>query len=134
MNRFLLAGVVVAILTVSSYVATAAWKGRRPDLNDGIIVFLAAVSVPGAVRLVGFALTEQFARILAATSADVLWSLSSEDAVFVVIGGITLGWVSVQTIWENFAKLWKTSQPISSDTTDLPSQNRTPPLIDRNPK
>jgi hypothetical protein len=120
-NRILYIGVISAILTVTTYVVTAVWKGKRPDLTDGIIVFLGAVSALGAIRLVGFALTAQFAKVVAATSGDVLWSLSPEDAVFVVIGAITLGWVSVQTIWENFAKLWKTSPPAPSSTTGLPT-------------
>jgi hypothetical protein len=49
-NRFLLIGVITAILTVSAYVVTAPWKGKRPEFNDGVIVFLGAVSVLGVRR------------------------------------------------------------------------------------
>lgn len=107
MNLLLLAGLVIAILAVAVYVGMAAKKNKRPELVDGIVVFIGAVSVLGAIRLIGFVVTGQFAKIASTHQNDSLWSLSSEDAVFVVIGGIALAWVSIQTIWESFAKVTK---------------------------
>src|SRR5581483_8039945 len=107
MNRLLLAGLVFAILTVMVYVGVAVRNRRRPELADGILVFIGAVSVFGAIRLIGFALTGQFAKIVSQSSDNSWWILSSEDAVFIVIGGLALAWVSVQTIWDTFAKLSK---------------------------
>jgi hypothetical protein len=106
-NFLLLAGLIIALLAVAVYVGVAAHKNKRPELVDGIVVFVGAVSVLGAIRLIGFVFTEQFAKIASKPHDGSLWSLSSEDAVFVVIGGIALAWVSVQTIWESFAKIKK---------------------------
>jgi hypothetical protein len=106
-NLLLLTGLVIALLTVVVYVATAAKKSKRPELVDGIIVFIGAVSVLGAIRLIGFVVTGHFTKIASMQHDDGLWSLSPEDAVFVVIGGVALAWVSVQTIWESFAKISK---------------------------
>ncbi|HKI03090.1 MAG TPA: hypothetical protein VKK31_14030 [Thermoanaerobaculia bacterium] len=107
MNLLLLAGLVIALLAVIVYVSVAAQKNKRPELVDGIVVFVGAVSVLGAIRLIGFVFTGQFAQVTSAPHNGSLWSLSSEDAVFVVIGGIALAWVSVQTIWESFTKVIK---------------------------
>lgn len=107
MNILLLAGIVFAILLVLAYVATAAKKDKKPELVDGIVVFVGAVSVLGAVRLAGFVIAGDFAKIASTNHSANIWALSSEDAVFIVIGGLALGWVSIQTIMESFAKLSK---------------------------
>lgn len=107
MNRLLVAGIVLAILAVISYVATAARNGKRPELVDAIVIFTGAVSVLGAIRLIGFVFTEQFETIVKNNHGHSLWSLGAEDAVLVIIGGIALAWVSAQTMIESFAKIRK---------------------------
>ncbi len=107
MNPLLLTGLVIALVAVGAYVATAAVKKKKPELVDGIVVFVGAVSIAGAVRLIGFVFTEQFTKIASMSHSSSWWSLSLEDAVFLVIGGIALAWVSVQTIWDSFTKVAK---------------------------
>jgi hypothetical protein len=117
MNRLFFAGLIVAILSVGAYVIVAVRNKNKPELADGIVVFIGAVSVFGALRLVGCALTGQFSKLASLNYDYSLWSLSSEDAVFVVIGGIALAWVSVQTMWESFAKVRKSARNTSTNQT-----------------
>lgn len=105
MNRLLLAGLGLAICAVFIYIVTAARNGKKPELVDAIVVFIGAVSVFGAIRLIGFVFTDQFGAIVQTNHAHSLWSLGAEDAVLVVIGGIALVWVSAQTMIESFAKV-----------------------------
>lgn len=107
MNTLLLIGLVLATVCVFAYVIVAAKKGKKPELVDGIIVFVGAVSVVGAVRLAGFVFTGEFSKVATINHGESLWGLSSEDAVFLVIGGLALAWVSIQTILESFAKIYK---------------------------
>jgi hypothetical protein len=126
MNRLLLTGLVVAILAVVVYVIAGVRNRKKPELADGIVVFIGAVSVFGAIRLIGCALTGQFAKIAPAQHDSGWWILSSEDAVFVVIGGIALAWVSIQTIWESFAKIRKSPVvvPAKNPTIADPTPDR----------
>jgi hypothetical protein len=105
MNPISLTGLVIGIVAVVAYATFAASRRKKAELVNGIVVFVGAVSIAGAVRLIGFVFTEQFAKIAATSHSTTWWSLSLEDAVFLVIGGIALAWVSVQTIWESFAKV-----------------------------
>jgi hypothetical protein len=107
MNPLQLVGLVLALAAVVAYVVTAAYKQKKPELVGGIVVFIGAVGIPGAVRLIGFVFTDQFTNVAALSHSSSWWSLSLEDAVFLVIGGIALAWVSVQTIWESFDKVRK---------------------------
>jgi hypothetical protein len=70
-------------------------------------VFIGAASMSGALRLIGFVLTGPFSKLVSQRPDNSWWTLSSEDAVFIVIGGLALGWVSVQTIWDTFGKIRK---------------------------
>jgi thiol:disulfide interchange protein len=105
MNRLLLVGLIMAIFAVLVYIVTAAKNSRKPELVDAIVIFVGTVSLLGAVRLMGFVFTGQFAAVTKATHSENLWSLSSEDSVLVIIGGVALAWVSVQTVIESFAKI-----------------------------
>jgi len=105
MNLLSLVGLIVATFVVGMYVAVAVRNQKKPELGEGLKVFVGAVSVFGAIRLFGCALTGQFSRLASSNAGDTLWSLSSEDAVFVVIGAIALAWVSIQAVWEGFASV-----------------------------
>ncbi|MEA3178930.1 MAG: hypothetical protein QOI59_2453 [Gammaproteobacteria bacterium] len=115
MNRLLFAGLVIAIISVCAYVVAALRYRQKPELADGIAVFVAVVSVLGAIRIIGFALTEQFEKIVLETQGNSWWSLSSEDSVFIVIGGIALAWASIQAIWESFARVCAITPGVASE-------------------
>jgi hypothetical protein len=74
------------------------------DLADAALILFSTVGATGAVRLTGFVLLGDFAKTIRLAPADI-WTLSAEDGVFVVIGGICLLWVSCQGIWQGFKNL-----------------------------
>ena len=59
--------------------------------------------------------TEQFEKIVLETHGNSWWSLSSEDSVFIVIGGIALAWASIQAIWESFARVCAITPAVASE-------------------
>jgi hypothetical protein len=105
MKSLRLAGLLLAVLSVVVYVVVALRHGKPPDLPSAIIVFIGIFSLIGATRLVAFALTDQLEKMASKTSDDTPWKLSPEDSALIVIGGITLGWVSIQAIVESFIKI-----------------------------
>ena len=106
MNGLSYLGILLGLATVLVYLGCAAHKKRKAELSTAISIFVAAASLIGAVRLMGFVLFDDLTRVIkAAGESNSLWSISSEDAIFLVIGGLALGWVSIQTVWEGFAKL-----------------------------
>lgn len=105
MNQLLVAGLVGALLTFVSYLVIAVRRKKQPQLVDAIIIFLGCSGLPGAARLIGFPFTDQFTTLTTVNNHSSLWALSSEDSAFLIIGGIALGWVCVQTVIESFSKL-----------------------------
>ena len=105
MNPLFYFGLALGLLLVIVYLVTAAKKQKKPELGDAVGIAAGAVSIMGAVRLIGFVFTDQFVKIASSPSSDKWWSLSVADALFLVIGGLALAWVSGQAIYINFAKV-----------------------------
>ena len=89
---------------VGVYLLSAACLKKKPDLGAAINIVISTVGAVGAARLIGFIFTDQFRIIIAMGSAS-MWSLSAEDAVFLFVGGLALGWVSCQEVLRNFRAL-----------------------------
>jgi hypothetical protein len=105
MNRLLVAlGLISAVFSVISYACYAVRIKKKPDLATGLHIALAAAAIPAAVRLIGFPFTSDFHKLTAAADTS-WWSVSGEDGLFIVLGGIAIAWVSVQIIWDGFEKL-----------------------------
>ena len=103
MRRFRAIGLLLAVLVVAVYVVVATQRRRTPELASAINVLLGVFGLQAAIRLFGFALSDQLDKFAAARSGEnKMWRLSSEDAGLLVIGGIALAWVSVQTILDVF--------------------------------
>jgi hypothetical protein len=88
-----------------AYVVWALCKRTKPDLPTGINIFAATAGVAGAVRLVGYSFTEAYKKLSETPLSNGMWSMSSDDIAFLVVGGLALGWVSCQQIWLAFADL-----------------------------
>ena len=106
MNELTYGGLVCGVLAVCLYVANGFRLKRSGslDLADAALILFSMVGATGAVRLTGFVLLGDFARTIKWAPADV-WSLTADDGVFVVIGGMCLLWVSCQGIWQGFRNL-----------------------------
>lgn len=107
MNGFTYWGLGIAVLVTVIYITIALYKKTKPDLPTAITILISTASVLGAVRLAGFAFTDQFKRVIQAQDSNSWWSLGPEDAVFLVIGGLALGWVSLQEVCRGFRELSK---------------------------
>lgn len=105
MSRLFIFGLALALIAVGTYVVIAIKNKKKPELADAVVVCIGIVSIIGAVRLTGFVFTKQFEVMAKASSHQGMFSLSTDDALLVMIGGIALIWVSVQTVWQSFSKV-----------------------------
>ena len=97
-------GLVLGGLVVAIYLGVGLTKNRSQlKLTAAINVLISTVSLSGAVRLTGFAFTNQLHDMKLVDGT--IWSISSEDKVILLAGGLALAWVSVQMIWEQFGQL-----------------------------
>jgi len=128
MSPFVLAGLILAVMSVGCYLAAAFYKKKRPELNDAVVVFLGAGGVVSAVRIIGAVFTGQFSQLTVTTQAKSIWTLVPDDAVQIVLGGFALAWVSIETILQSFGNIENASRrqlangnvsgQIDPDTTD----------------
>lgn len=124
MSPFTLAGLVLAGFSVCAYV-TAAWhKGKRPELNDAVVVFLGAGGLVSAIRIIGAVVTGQFAKFPGRPANDSIWTLVPDDAVQIVLGGVALAWVSIQTMLQSFINIKRgiSTNPVASELVETPVQ------------
>ncbi len=84
MNFYLLGGLVLGFLLVLLYVIR---HRREAKLESETPLFLSGVAIPVGVRL-----------IYVTATAHELKPFGTEERVYIVIGGLALIWVSVQTI------------------------------------
>lgn len=99
-------GLAVAVVMAGAYILSALCLKKKPDLTAAVSILISATGASGAVRLIGFAFTDQFKEVVAGASGTV-WGLTAEDSVFLVVGGLSLGWVCCQEILLRFRGLSK---------------------------
>jgi len=101
-------GLAGGVLMFAIYVVWVLCKKKEPDLPTGINIFAATAGLAGSFRLVGFSFTEAYKKLAdagPAPSNGVVWSMSGDDIAFLIVGGLALGWVSCQAIWQGFTDL-----------------------------
>lgn len=110
MSRLTLAGLLFGVLGVVGYVCFAYRCRAKPDLARATNIFISFVSLAATVRLLGFALSGEFADSLKAQPQGNSWSVSADDTLFIVLGSLALAWVSVQTVWAYYDELVKSAR------------------------
>jgi hypothetical protein len=96
---------IFGIVSVAMYLCAAVWSGRSPDLPAALVIFMSTVSLLGAARLVGLALTSQFERNAARHPDEALTNLTPEDVALFIVGGIALAWISIEGMAAAFARI-----------------------------
>lgn len=105
MNQLTFWGLLLSLAIVGAYVYVALRNSKRPDLGTAINILISSVGAFGAVRIIGFVLLGDLSATVKASDNGGWWSLSVEDALFLMAGGTALGWVSIQTIYQGFSEL-----------------------------
>lgn len=105
MNRLTLFAFAIALLVVAAYFALAARRNKKVDLATVVNIFISTIAVQGGIRLVAFALSDQFRKAILSINVDSIWSLTPEDGVFVAVGGLALIWIALQSILQSFVNL-----------------------------
>jgi hypothetical protein len=124
MSPFTLAGLVLAGFSVCAYVVLAWQRGKRPELNDVVVVFLGAGGVVSAIRIIGAVITGHFSKSPIAPANDSVWTLVPDDAAQIVLGGVALAWVSLQTILQIFITIGRTASAtrVGHEAGEMPGQ------------
>lgn len=119
MNPILLTALIFAFFAFLAYILLALKNNKTADLSDGVQIFVGVTSFFGGIKLIMFGLSGEFARvvsikidhnppflILGYISFDPkVLTLSPDDTAFIVIGGIALMWISIQTISNSYRKV-----------------------------
>jgi hypothetical protein len=100
---------LLAIAGVAVYLTVAVKCKKKPDLAVAVNIMFTTVGTAGGIRLIGFVFTPQFTRLSKEFSEAAWWSLSPEDATFIFVGGLSLIWISCQTIVQIFRDLISTN-------------------------
>ncbi len=99
-------GLLAGLGTLLAYLKHAHTHKAKPDPVAGIHNFLAAASFVGALKIIAFAAWMAFDEgALSKSLADGPIGIHGEDALFIALGGIALGWASFQQLAENFNRL-----------------------------
>ena len=99
-------GLALALTALFAYLGTAySKKKKQPSIDGAIEIIISAVGVTGALKLLGFIFTDNFVKLTSSTTPKALFTLSSEDWLFFVLGAIALAWVSIQSIYRRFAEV-----------------------------
>lgn len=87
MDRYVASGLIGAACLLIVFAAVEARRGRFPDLVSMIQLVLACTAIGAGVRLGVVTVTE-----------DTLGPFKEEDRIFLVLGALSLGVVSLQQI------------------------------------
>jgi hypothetical protein len=104
-SPFIFLGLISGLILVVIYLLLARRNAEKPELADAINIIFGTMGFFGSIRLMGFVFSGEFVNFLKAPHADTVWSLTDEDATLLVIGGLALAWVSIQTIIDSFSKI-----------------------------
>lgn len=105
MSLFLFYSIILAIILIVGYIILGVRNKKSTTLEDIVQIFFGGLGVCTAIRLIGFVLSGQFSILVKQVKNDNIFSFSEEDAVYIVLGGIAIGWVSVQTMLGSFKKV-----------------------------
>lgn len=108
MSQLTLGGLVFGLLMFGAYICRALHLKKKPDLTEGGGVFISSIALASAVRLIGFALTGEFNKLVKLSHDDGWWAANSEDVAFIVLGGAALAFISCDAMVKSFKKLTET--------------------------
>jgi hypothetical protein len=104
-SQLTFAGGVLGLLLAFAYCATALYLKKEPILAVAVNILFSTVGATGAVRLIGFSLTDQFKVATKDPGNGVIWNISPDDGIILWAGAAALAWCSVQTVWQAFKKI-----------------------------
>lgn len=105
MSHLTLAGGALGLLLAVAYLVTALYLKKEPILAVAVNILFSTVGATGAVRLIGFSLTDQFKIATKDPGNGVIWNISPDDGIILWAGAAALAWCSVQTVWQAFKKI-----------------------------
>jgi hypothetical protein len=106
MSPLITFGLVLGAGIFLLYVVVAFRKKAEPTLEAGIHIFLSALGLMGAVRILGFVWCGAFSALVANHEVNRgTFAVSEEDAVSLVIAALSLAWVTVKLICKPFREM-----------------------------
>lgn len=87
MSVYLAAGLACGVLCVIAYIVAANRRNESPSLETAVVIVISAVGVVVGGKVIYLCVKEQD-----------LGPFGGEDAVYIVLGGLALIWVSIVQI------------------------------------
>lgn len=105
MKGWVLVGALCGLFAIVFYAIWAWCKKMQPVLNQALHIFLGVTGLIASIRLIGFTVFEDLSVLVAAQNERGIWALTADDAIFIFIGAIAMGWVSIQSAYQGFSSL-----------------------------
>lgn len=105
MKGFLLWGLVCGFLAMVLYVTESLRRQKTPVLAHGMEMLLAGSGLSGGIKILWLVFGGELSRLIETKPAGLLTSISPEDVMYFAVGGIALGWLSIETMVKRFGTL-----------------------------
>ena len=102
MKGFLLWGLVFGFLCLGFYVALSVFQKKTPVMAHGFELLLSGSGLFGGIKICWFVFGGELSKLIEAKPLGSLTSISPEDVIYFAVGGIALGWLSLETIVKRF--------------------------------
>lgn len=107
MNGFVLWGLVAGFICVGAYVGLALWRKKPAILGEGIGMLASGFGLVSALKMLWLVFSGDLSKLIAAQAAGTGSSISADDLVYFVVGGLALAWVAVEAIANRLRALFQ---------------------------
>jgi hypothetical protein len=105
MSPLIWIGLGIGVFVDCVYIGIALKKKASPTLESCIHIFLTALGLMGAVRILGFVVCGSFSALVKADLNQGIFALTEEDSVTFIIAAVALGWVTAKLFAKPFKEL-----------------------------
>ena len=98
MNGFFLWGLICGVVCLLAYVVIASLCKKQPQLGHGIELLVAGNGLLGGIKLCWLVFDGELSRLIHLVPGNTSSILAPEDVLYFLVGGIALGWLSLESI------------------------------------
>ena len=98
MSRFFLWGLICGAAFMAAYILISIFRRKTPQLSHGIELLVSGSGLLGGLKLCWLVFDGELSRMIQTAPASALAGIGYEDAVYFLVGGVALGWLSLETV------------------------------------
>ena len=105
---FLIAGFIIFLCVIGVYLYSCIVKLKQePDLGDGVSIFLSCNGIAVGVKVAYLGLLAQSGLLTQSELLVQSLKMSANDRIYILLGGLAVIWVSIQTILKIIGNCYK---------------------------